>query len=284
MSGIKSDLIEFDLTKDKCFVCGRKANTVEHLFPKWLQHKFNLWDQKIHIPNETTISYKQLLIPLCKKCNNEVYGQLENKIKSGNASDAEIWRWANKMHFGLTLKNQFLEWDRKNPGNKIGDIISPSDPLEQSRHFLHCVSGDFTCSPDPFGSVFKFQLDYEEDFNFIHIINSQSIYACLGDVIYIVFVKDGQTMKEDIAIKEDYESILSGKYKMQDALFFYAKCIEYMDRYTYSIPIVFSGKQILKFGKATLRDEKPFDKEKFSAICNRFGITWIDSNDINKSP
>jgi len=46
----------FDISKETCFVCGKKAETVEHLFPKWLQRKFNIWDQKIKIPNQTFVS------------------------------------------------------------------------------------------------------------------------------------------------------------------------------------------------------------------------------------
>ena len=87
MSIIKSDLIDFELTKENCFICGNPATTVEHLFPKWLQRKFNLWDQKITIPNSTTVTYKKLIVPACNRCNNEIYGSLEDRIKNNQADD-----------------------------------------------------------------------------------------------------------------------------------------------------------------------------------------------------
>jgi len=125
MGGFKSTLIEFDLTKDNCFICGNRATTVEHIIPKWLQRKFNLWDQKIEVPNLTTVKYKQLVVPACKRCNNEIYGKLEEKMSKNEADEKDIWRWANKIHFGLRLKDSFLDFDRKNPGKKIGDIFNP---------------------------------------------------------------------------------------------------------------------------------------------------------------
>ena len=281
MAGIKSKLIEFDLTKENCFVCGGPATTVEHLFPKWLQRKFNLWDQEITIPNQTTVRYRQLLVPACEKCNNETFGKLEEKIKSNKADCKEIWRWANKLHFGLRLKDTFLDVDRKNPGEKVSDYYEMNDILEQSRHYLHCVSGDFTCNPDPFGSVFKFEFEKEEPFNFIHILQSSSIYICLGKVAYIVFVTDGQLLRKDnIGIQENYNSIITSNYEMKDALFFYAQLVYYMEQHTFTNPIVFSGKGITKLGKATLRNTKTMDKELFRAICSRFGITWIDEETL----
>lgn len=283
MAGFKSDLIDFDLTREKCFICGDTATTVEHVIPKWLQRKFNLWDQKIVIPNQTTLTYKQIVVPACRRCNNEVYGALEDRVKNNVADEKDIWRWANKIHFGLRLKDRFLEFDRKNPGTKIGDVFDTNDFLEQSRHFLHCITNDFTCHPDPFGSVFKFEFAYDEEFNLIHIINSSAIYICVGKQAYIVFITDGQILKNDVtSVAVGYNKIKERTYGLADSLCFYAQCIYYMEQYTYSNPIVFSEKGISKLGRATLRNEKPLDKPLFRSICDRFGITWIDEDELKK--
>ena len=283
MGGFKSSLIDFDLTKDTCFICGKPATSVEHIIPKWLQRKFNLWDQKIEVPNLTTVTYKQLVVPACKRCNNEIYGKLEERMSKNEADEKDIWRWANKIHFGLRLKDSFLDSDRKNPGRKIGDVFKSNDFLEHSRHFLHCITNDFTCHPDPFGSVFKFELKKEADFNLIHIINSSSIYICTGNFVYIVFVTDGQILKkDDVGIRDNYDRISKQKCDLGDTLFFYAQGVYCLEQYTYSNPIVFSEKGVTKLGQSTLRREKPLDKELFRAICNRFGITWIDKDELEK--
>jgi len=283
MGGIKSELIDFELTRDTCFICGKLATTVEHVIPKWLQRKFNLWDYKLIIPNQTDITYRQLVVPACKKCNNEVYGRLEVKIRNNTANDKEIWRWANKIHFGLQLKDRFLDFDRSKPGIKISEVFNYSDALQQSRHFLHCVNNDFTCQPDPFGSVFKFQFEEEQSFNLIHLNHSNSLFICIGKVAFIVFITDGQILRQDdVGICKKYEQLYARKHSMADALFFFAQMVYYMEQYTYSNPIAFHSKSIVKLGRATLRAEKPVDKDLFRRICDRFGITWIDEEELRK--
>ena len=211
-----------------------------------------------------------------KKCNGEVFGGLEKVIAEGNETEADVWRWANKLHFGLTFKDKFLDWDRKNPGYSIGDDISSSDPLEQARHFLHSVSGDFKCNPDPFGSVFKFDFKEEQDYNFIHIINSSSICISLGTRGYVVFVRDGQFLKEQKCVMEDYSELQEKDLGMVDMLFFYAKNIEYLERLVVSNPIAITKGKIVKLGRGTIREEKPFNKELLKETCKYFGFNWIE--------
>jgi len=274
---------DFEITKDTCFICGRKANTREHLFPKWLQHEFNLWDQRLIIPNKTSIAYRQLTVPCCNTCNNEVFSDLERKLSTKTESEADVWRWANKVHFALTLKDKFLEWDRRNPGYKIGDVISPNDSLEQSRHFLHCVSGDFKTSPDPFGSVFRFDFTTRQEYNFVHLTLFNSICISFGDRGYVVFVRDGQYLKNNRGVLFDFEELQKKtEINMYDMLFFYAKNIEYMARFNITIPVAIMPKQIVKLGAASVREERPVNKELLSVLCERLGITWIDSDMLPK--
>jgi hypothetical protein len=270
---------DFELSKETCFVCGRQADTKEHLFPKWLQHKYNLWDQQIIIPNKSSIAYRQLTVPCCRKCNNEVFSGLENKISTNTETEADIWRWANKVHFALTLEDKILEWDRRNPGYKIGDIVSQTDPLELSRHFLHCVSGDFKTDPDPFGSVFRFIFTSEQNYNFIHIIKSSSICISLGNRGYIVFVRDGQFVKNSFSFINDLNSIHNKNVvTMYDMLFFYAKSVEYIERFVFTIPILVTKGQIVKLGDATIRRKNPPNKVLLSELCKWMGFTWVDSD------
>ena len=56
-----------------CFLCSTplrsKNRTDEHVFPKWLQNRFNLWNQRLDLINLTDIPYRNLTIPCCKTCN-----------------------------------------------------------------------------------------------------------------------------------------------------------------------------------------------------------------------
>ena len=45
-------------TRNRCFYCGRLLrgqNSREHVFPKWLQEKFNLWDLAAETSRPSTI-------------------------------------------------------------------------------------------------------------------------------------------------------------------------------------------------------------------------------------
>lgn len=44
-------------TYDKCFLCGEiltdENSTEEHIYPKWLQNKFDLWDKQLLRPKQS---------------------------------------------------------------------------------------------------------------------------------------------------------------------------------------------------------------------------------------
>jgi hypothetical protein len=265
--------------KDTCFICGRQAETLEHVIPKWLQNRYNLWDKHLSLPNDTSIPYRNILVPSCAKCNNEVYGSLENRVSSDNASESDMWKWANKIHYALSYKDRFLAWDRSNPTYKIGDIISSSDPIERDRHFLHCVSGDFQTIPDPFGSVFKFEFASFVDFAFAHIIHSKSISICLGNVGYVIFITDGQALKRNIGLNELFNNFTK-PVKREDMLFFHAQCIEMMARHQLGQNIIMSKNFIARVGKTVVHDVEPPNKDRFREICKSLGLKWIDTDEL----
>jgi len=210
-------------------------------------------------------------------CNTEVYGELEKKVENNSADESDIWKWANKIHYGLAHKDKILEWDRQNPGYKIGDVIKADDPLEKSRHFLNCISGDFKTDPNPFGSVFKFEFESFQDFNFAHILNSKSICICLGNVGYAVFIEDGQTLKRDWSTESLIRNIPKPS-KIWDMLFFYAQCVEHLERHVLGQNIIMSSGFIGVVGRTVVHKVEPPNKERFRSLCTRLGITWIDSD------
>jgi len=262
-----------------CFICGRKAVSVEHVFPKWLQRRYNLWDEQIVLPNGTSVQYRKLLVPSCKKCNNDIYGLLEKKVSSGNSSESDIWKWANKIHYALCYKDRFFEWDRKNPRYKIGDVLRQNNPLEKDRHFLHCVSGSFKTTPDPFGSVFKFNFDKKVAFAFAHLLQTSSISITLGNIGYIVFITDGQSLKKESGINQLFKN-LPTPHKREDMLFFHAQCIEMMARHKLGQNIIMSNNRISRSGPTVVHKAEPPDEERFRGICKTLGLNWIDSEKL----
>jgi len=258
-----------------CFVCSQPADSEEHIVPKWLQRRFDLWNQRISLPNGTSMPYRQLTIPACTHCNGTVLSPLEKRIESGSFSDSDIWKWANKIHYGLGFKDMFLDWDRKNPGYKIGTVVRQDDPLERDRHFLHSIAGHFRTDPDPFGSVFRFSFEKPQGFFLAHFLHSKSICISLSAIGCIVFVTDGQALQRDVATSTDYASC--PKSTLEDMLFFYAKNVEHLARHQLGQNIMMTDGFLARLGNTVVHNVTPVDKIRFRAICKALGLEWVDS-------
>ena len=127
-------------TLDRCFLCGEILNeenqTKEHVYPKWLQNMFNLWDKSIILLNSTDIKYKNLTIPCCKKCNALMSEKIEKPIREGVAGGYEkfvkcdrdtIFLWLNKLSYGLLFKELLIKLDRSNPRS---ESIFPAEDMK----------------------------------------------------------------------------------------------------------------------------------------------------------
>lgn len=100
---------ERSFSMDRCFVCDTLLNddnrTEEHIYPKWLQRKFNLYNQKISLLNGTFIDYRNLKVPCCKACNEKMSARIERPMEQAVESDYEnfvginrniVFQWLNK--------------------------------------------------------------------------------------------------------------------------------------------------------------------------------------------
>jgi hypothetical protein len=128
---------------DFCFLCGTpltdQNESEEHVFPKWLLEKFNLWNSTITLLNGTLIPYRMLRIPCCNECNNEQLSRIENIVRQGLEDGYEgfskidkkiIFQWISKIFYGLLFKELSLAVDRRNPSE--GTITTP-ELLKQYR-------------------------------------------------------------------------------------------------------------------------------------------------------
>jgi hypothetical protein len=123
---------------DKCFLCGKTLDKKhimrdkEHVFPRWLQSKYNLWNKKYPLGNGTEIPFRQLTIQCCYKCNNMHLCRIEDTIKQATdvgydaftkLDELVIYQWLAKIFYGMLFKKLTLLQDRKQP--KKGFIASP---------------------------------------------------------------------------------------------------------------------------------------------------------------
>lgn len=123
-----------NLSENKCFLCGdsftHDNRSDEHVIPAWLQHKCDLWNQKLVLLNRTSIPYRNLTIPCCKDCNTGCLSQMENDVGAAfNAGyeavkslpECRLFEWCSKVWYGLIFREYSLSADRSKPDS--GNII-----------------------------------------------------------------------------------------------------------------------------------------------------------------
>src|SRR5437868_5625128 len=78
-------VFEHPLDRTTCFLCADpltgQTRTDEHVIPKWVQQKYDLWNESLGLLNDSSIQYRQLTVPCCKRCNNETLSRLESTVE-----------------------------------------------------------------------------------------------------------------------------------------------------------------------------------------------------------
>lgn len=126
-----------------CFMCGTTLNEAnrsdEHVFPRWLQRKHELYNQRIYLLNNTTIPYRQLTIPCCRRCNNEYLRSIETGVKAAfsggvtavrDMDQRTLFLWLAKLSYGLIYREHFLPIDRT---AAVRTPITPGEWIEEFR-------------------------------------------------------------------------------------------------------------------------------------------------------
>lgn len=184
-------------------VCGDshdEGSTVsdEHVFPEWLLHEFELWDERFRLQNGTLIPYRQVKIPVCQGCNSEALARLETSVCDAYRRGPEAVRalgpralgtWMAKILLGLLVLELRLPVAREDPG--AGTIIEDKD-LDSFILLRLMVRGAATpielvhAPGDTCASVYVFDLKEPESpalrFDFADFLNPQCLCLRLGRV------------------------------------------------------------------------------------------------------
>lgn len=189
-----------------CFLCGDLLGaemTEEHVFPKWLQNQFNLWNKKVTLLNGTTMPYRSLTVPCCVSCNGTYLSQLENQIRAAvevgyeavvELDKTKLFLWLAKIVYAIKFKELFLKLDRKDSNNSL--TIMTKDYLEGSYALHVMLQGvwkgiDFETSVSGHSVlVVNLHLLKKLEFNFADNLHAHTICLQLGDVGIIAALQD----------------------------------------------------------------------------------------------
>ncbi len=123
---------------NRCCLCqvelSASAHTVEHVIPRWMQTKFNLWDERYVLENRTTIPFRQFRLPCCIECNGVHLSRLEEdfqrtiyraEVPASDLPDNVILQWAAKTLYFIAYKENTLPADFRNPaaGNPKATVM-----------------------------------------------------------------------------------------------------------------------------------------------------------------
>lgn len=196
---------------DNCFLCGasrvKKEFNNEHIIPKWLLRKFDLFRLSITLPNNETIRYGKYTVPCCSDCNAFLGKRLESDIQSlvesGYSEMAETikkdgpWKlflWLSLIFFKTHLKDSLL---RKHLDKRKGEELI-SDDYEWG--FLHHIHGMVTAlkngssiEPECLGSLFILSAKTAEhygNYDYRDIYAANTILLRIGEIAFVAVLDD----------------------------------------------------------------------------------------------
>jgi hypothetical protein len=207
--------------REVCFLCGADLaadrSSDEHVIPKWVQERYQLWDQKLTLLNGTRIPYRQLTIPCCLTCNNEHLGRIEAQVQRACDQGAQAVRelpeltlflWVGKILFGLLYRQHLLPWNRRQKDE--GPIVS-AEVLQEFRlhhQFLQAARGASEFSPQIPASLFVYQTmepsERKMGFDYFDFLFGMGISIRVGKVGIVACLQDGGAVK--FSFGEGYRS------------------------------------------------------------------------------
>lgn len=194
-----------------CFICGARPGSKvfndEHVIPRWVLQKFNLFDRTLNLPNGTIVKYARYKVPCCADCNTYMGHQIEERISKvvnagpdavqnhiANGNGLEVFVWLGLIFLKTHLKDRDfrMHLDRRQSDIKIGEVYD-----WQTLHHMHCLVRCFVngahLEKEVFGSLGAFAAKTEgwrEPFDYGDIFDAQTMLIRLGDVALVTTFND----------------------------------------------------------------------------------------------
>jgi hypothetical protein len=205
-----------------CFLCGSATKTTqEHVFPKWLQNRFNLWNESVVLKNGTKIRYKDLKIPCCSDCNTKHLSRIEGMISAITdtgvldelkANSETLFVWLYKIMYGINYKELFLVNDRRDVDSEpIVTLESHGSRRSYNMFLMHARNELFFDGFVPY-SLFVFHLSDSSREIYFFASEPYKLFATaiIGNFgIVVSFQDDGY-----IAAEIEKANILNGRSEL----------------------------------------------------------------------
>lgn len=222
---------------DACFVCGAKKDSTvfsdEHVIPRWVLKKHDLFDRDITLPNGKTFRYSKYKVPCCKSCNSMLGNNLEQVISKGfegshedserflNENRSLVFRWFCLLLIKTNLSDKNFRKDYFSE-----DKISDSYNWDELHH-IHCLARSIYTNvdidEDVYGSMFIYpatDFDDGEVFDYVDLNSTGVVMVRIGGSYIICVFNDNEIVSSLIRSRTDR---ITGKLNSIQARELYAR-------------------------------------------------------------
>jgi len=179
----------------------------EHIIPKWVLRKLDIYKLSITLPNGAKIRYDQYTVPCCKECNSFLGSEVENDIRAAvnggldsvNAYILEngpwkIFLWLSLIFFKTHLKDSYL---RKHLDKRKGDESISSDYDWGLLHHIHCmiraIQTGISISNECLGTTFVLPAktaDHLDTYDYRDVYAANTILLRIDDIAFLAVLDD----------------------------------------------------------------------------------------------
>ena len=273
-----------------CLFSNEPTDTVEHVIPRWLQRKFSLQELTYSLPNGTQLKYKNAVVPATSRDNSK-FGEIEDKISNGTASDEEIYLWAFKIHVGLIYISSNLKFNIRNPNSpKFWDVNDFGRDVWLFQQLYKVWQNGGKTTPSPFGTVLKFKsLGPETDFDLAHNIESRTLFINIGSqVIFVSFFDKGFIRRSGFIKGVDYHRKEIAKVNRDVVEDFNYLCFvkqriwvceaSYLSLRLQKKFTIIATDNYLVSPLSSLQKPRSENKEELEIFCRSFGLNLVEYN------
>lgn len=194
-----------------CFICGarrgEKTFNDEHILPRWLLKKYDLFQKTITLPNETTVRYGTYTVSCCKDCNSLMGREIETPISevvqggpdaindfiaSGHLLKVIIWMGLIFLKTHLKDRSLSLNLDKRLGTERIADGYE-WEKLHHVHSVVRCFFTGCFVEREAVGSFLSLPVRTEvsaDQFDFADLYYEQTMLLRMGDLALLTVFDD----------------------------------------------------------------------------------------------